>query len=248
MPSSGACHTSYLHALSIDDLRCILDGPEMTERMAPFSDIGQSSLTVDQIAAVLQLWGKQRAIVLCLNIVVNGAQLKMPFPLMIGPQSVFTTTTLWRCSAMTWTTYLVRSCSLQACLPQKLVTKIKFYKACRTSKAWSAFLRSMRTKKHLHRSQSTKSPSLAEYLNQVNERTFRDVNPTCVVASVSESTRKIATDNEKLAGYLVGMAREDAGSRCICHQSCKAQGGLPQAHGTRRFPHRRRCWYACRLD
>lgn len=107
MPSSGACHTSYLHALSIDDLRCILDGPEMTERMATFFDIGQSSLTVDQIAAVLQLWGKQRAIVLRLNIIVNGAQLKMPFPLMIGPQSGFTTTTLWRCSAMTWTTYLV---------------------------------------------------------------------------------------------------------------------------------------------
>lgn len=101
----------------------------------------------------------------------------------------------------------------------------------------------MRTKKHLHRSQSTKSPSLAEYLSQANERTFRDVNPTCVVALVSESTRKIATDNEKLAGYLVGMAREEAGSRCICHQSCKAQGGLPQAHGTRHFPHR--CRRSC---
>lgn len=89
------------HALSIDDLRCILDGPEMTERMAPLSDVGQSSLTVDQIAAVLQLWGKQRPIVLRLNIIVDGAQLKMPFPLMIAPQSGFTTTTLWSCSAMT---------------------------------------------------------------------------------------------------------------------------------------------------
>ncbi|KAF5615140.1 hypothetical protein F52700_13529 [Fusarium sp. NRRL 52700] len=39
--------------------------------------------------------------------------------------------------------------------------------------------------------------NLAEYFNQVNERTFQDVNPTCVFASVSEYTRKIATDNEK---------------------------------------------------
>ncbi|PNP79691.1 hypothetical protein FNYG_07037 [Fusarium nygamai] len=43
------------HAPTIDDLRSILDGPVMTERRAAIPDTGQSDLTVDQIAAVLQL-------------------------------------------------------------------------------------------------------------------------------------------------------------------------------------------------
>ncbi|KAL7767871.1 hypothetical protein ACKLNR_002172 [Fusarium oxysporum f. sp. zingiberi] len=60
------------HAPSIDDLRDLLNGPEMTERMAPLFDIGQSNLTADQIAAVLQLWGDQRGIVLRLNVIVEG--------------------------------------------------------------------------------------------------------------------------------------------------------------------------------
>ncbi|KAH7481594.1 hypothetical protein FOMA001_g8232 [Fusarium oxysporum f. sp. matthiolae] len=68
------------HAPSIDDLRDLLNGPEMTERMAPLFDIGQSNLTADQIAAVLQLWGDQRGIVLRLNVIVEGDQLQVIFP------------------------------------------------------------------------------------------------------------------------------------------------------------------------
>ncbi|RKK20005.1 hypothetical protein BFJ65_g6713 [Fusarium oxysporum f. sp. cepae] len=68
------------HAPSIDDLRDLLNGPEMTERMAPLFDIGQSNLTTDQIAAVLQLWGDQRGIVLRLNVIVEGDQLQVIFP------------------------------------------------------------------------------------------------------------------------------------------------------------------------
>ncbi|KAH7255807.1 uncharacterized protein BKA55DRAFT_565116 [Fusarium redolens] len=59
---------------SVDQLRSILRGPEMTKRMAQYGGLGTSNLTVDQVAAVLQRWGDERDINLQLDVIVDGDQ------------------------------------------------------------------------------------------------------------------------------------------------------------------------------